>query len=160
MPTICPTCGQRVPKPRTGIPAPTWVAAARKNSMHRISEAEGQALDRLAVTLRGLRARSGLTRAELARATGLSGDYIKDLEAGLRRPRFETVRKLAWGLRPAPLRVLVGGRVLDRCDPVFRLAWEADEGVAATDVYFELLMAVEGAIAPLRCDNPNIRRDP
>ncbi len=118
--------------------------------MHRFTRAEGEALDRFAQALRGLRARSGRTREELARSSGLSASFIKDLEVGVRRPRFCTVQSLANGLIPARGRMLADGSIRSKGDPTYRMRWSEAPEAVATAVFHELMISVEGAIAPSR----------
>ena len=148
MSTSCPQCGRRLPTPRPAEPSRTWVEKARANSMHSFTAAEEEALGRLARTLREIRARSGLTRVELARATGLSTSYLKQLEGGVRRPRFETLQRVARGLQPPPPTLAPNGTMVNRGQAGYRSEWQADEDRAANDVLLELLTAAEGAIAP------------
>lgn len=120
--------------------------------MHRFTDAEAEALDRFARALRGFRSRSGQSRAELAQACGLSASYIKDLEAGIRRPRFETLMRLACGLAPASGRSTSDGGVRFRGDFEYRARWSQDPDGAAEAAYHELVASAEGAIAPTRDD--------
>lgn len=146
----CPQCSQRVRRDRPDVPAATWVAAARRNTLHQITASEGEALDRLAVALRSLRRRSGQSRVELARSSGLSASYLKDLEAGLRRPRLTALAAIAMGLRPPSRRPRRDGSVLLRGDSSFRQAWIENEEAVAQSAFLEMLQAVEGALAPSR----------
>jgi transcriptional regulator with XRE-family HTH domain len=118
--------------------------------MHRFSPSEGEALDRFAAVLRDLRRRSGQTRDELARASRLSASYIKDLEAGVRRPRFLTLQRLASGLAPARGRSRKDGSVRFPGSPEYRRAWSEDYAGASMSVFHELLLSAEGAVAPSR----------
>jgi transcriptional regulator with XRE-family HTH domain len=52
-------------------------------------------LDTVGERLRGLRARTGLTLAELADRTGISSSTLSRLESGLRRPTLEQLLPLA-----------------------------------------------------------------
>lgn len=146
--STCPTCGQAVRRTTGAAPAASWVAAARRNSLHEFSGPELERLDAFAVALRGLRARSGQTRRQLARSSGLSPSYIKHLEIGSRRPRTSTIVGLAAGLRPAPPVYRLGGTVRFPGDPVFRSAYERDESAVAQAAHRELFEAIGTAVAP------------
>lgn len=55
--------------------------------------------------VRGLRAKAGLTQEDLADASGLSRNYVSDLELGKKQPTLSTIARLAeaLGLRPHEL---------------------------------------------------------
>ncbi|GKS58277.1 hypothetical protein YTPLAS18_18040 [Nitrospira sp.] len=55
--------------------------------------------NRLAMQLKGLRKKRGLTQAGLARKTGLSHGYLARLEIGLHDPPLSTLERLAKALR-------------------------------------------------------------
>lgn len=48
----------------------------------------------LGLTIRSLREIKGMSRVELAEATGISESYLKKIENGDRRPRLETYHKI------------------------------------------------------------------
>jgi transcriptional regulator with XRE-family HTH domain len=50
-------------------------------------------------TIKSLREEAGLTQEELAHASGLNTSEISNLERGRRNPRWETMKRLANGLR-------------------------------------------------------------
>ena len=52
-----------------------------------------------AIRLKALRARAGMTQAQLAEDSGLSEGGIKQLESGRNEPSFETLLKLARALK-------------------------------------------------------------
>jgi transcriptional regulator with XRE-family HTH domain len=52
----------------------------------------------LALAVKELRARRGLTQEQLADAAGVSRGYVGELEQGRRRPSFEGVVRVARGL--------------------------------------------------------------
>ncbi len=52
----------------------------------------------LALAVKELRARRGLTQEEVANAAGVSRGYLGELEQGRRRPSFEGVVRVARGL--------------------------------------------------------------
>lgn len=54
-------------------------------------------------TLRALRERAGLSRADLATASGLSYPYVSQLETGLRKPSRKAAADLAKALSIEPL---------------------------------------------------------
>ena len=52
----------------------------------------------LALAVKELRARRGLTQEQVASAAGVSRGYLGELEQGRRRPSFEGVVRVARGL--------------------------------------------------------------
>jgi transcriptional regulator with XRE-family HTH domain len=52
----------------------------------------------LALAVKELRARRGLTQEQVAHAAGVSRGYLGELELGRRRPSFEGVVRVARGL--------------------------------------------------------------
>jgi transcriptional regulator with XRE-family HTH domain len=50
----------------------------------------------LAICMKQLRAKKGMTQGDIARATGLERSYVSNLEAGkIKHPRVHTVAKIA-----------------------------------------------------------------
>jgi len=59
----------------------------------RIPDNPGKAL---AICMKGLRAKKGMTQGDIVRATGLERSYVSNLEAGkIKHPRVDTVDKIA-----------------------------------------------------------------
>jgi tetratricopeptide (TPR) repeat protein/transcriptional regulator with XRE-family HTH domain len=72
---------------------------------HRVADNGGDALGAL---FRGQRERAGLTQEQVAERAGLSVRTIRNIEAGARRPRAESVRLLAEALQLPSVRAAPG----------------------------------------------------
>jgi XRE family aerobic/anaerobic benzoate catabolism transcriptional regulator len=70
----------------------------RKLRGHRIAGAQQDDLMRLGDRTRRLRARSGLTRRELAKEAGVSERHLANLETGVSNPSVQILRQLAGAL--------------------------------------------------------------
>ena len=63
--------------------------------VHEITKRDLIAWEVIQLNLAALRKRKGLTQAELAAAVGVSTSAVGNWEAGLRRPRYESLLRLA-----------------------------------------------------------------
>ena len=61
----------------------------------------------LGKTIQSLREQSGMSQKELAKRAGVSTGAIGNYEAGLRRPKFETIEALA-DIFNVPIELLIG----------------------------------------------------
>ena len=83
----------------------------------------------LGKTIQSLREQSGMSQKELAKRAGVSTGAIGNYEAGLRRPKFETIEALA-DIFNVPLGLLIGdessARILMSYDKLHTLIGMAD----------------------------------
>ena len=83
----------------------------------------------LGKTIQSLREQSGMSQKELAKRAGVSTGAIGNYEAGLRRPKFETIEALA-DIFNVPIGLLIGdesaARILMSYDKLHTLIGMAD----------------------------------
>ena len=83
----------------------------------------------LGKTIQSLREQNGMSQKELAKRAGVSTGAIGNYEAGLRRPKFETIEALA-DIFNVPIGLLIGdesaARILMSYDKLHTLIGMAD----------------------------------
>jgi transcriptional regulator with XRE-family HTH domain len=107
--------------------------------------------DRVALRIRTIRKRRGLTQDQLAERIGRTGDAISQLERGLSLPSFETLERLALAL-DSPIRDFFDGDKNDEggVQRSKQMAILADMARQMTDKELQIAVQVLEAVATKR----------